>query len=76
MFKMEFSKILALIITAIFVAAVGFVALVWAFSDKTPDQLQSGIDILGVVATPFGIVITGYFAKSGVENYQKIKKGD
>ncbi len=72
---MTLSKVLALIITALFVLISCFVSLVWAISHKTPEQLQIGISILGVVATPFGVVITGYFAKSGVENYQKIRKG-
>lgn len=76
--KLEFSKILALIVATLFVVTAIFVTAVWAFTNKKPDQLKVGIDILSVVATPFGVVITGYFAKAGVENYQKIKnqKGD
>jgi Kef-type K+ transport system membrane component KefB len=73
--KMEFSKLLAIIVTALFVCTVGFVTLIWAVTNKTPEQLQIGISILGVVAAPFGVIITGYFAKSGVENFQKIKQG-
>ncbi|MCX7715610.1 MAG: hypothetical protein N2171_07770 [Clostridia bacterium] len=71
--RFEFSKVLALVISILFVCTVCFVSLVWAVSDKMPEQLRIGIDILGVVSTPFGIIVTGYFAKSGVENYTKIK---
>lgn len=73
--KIEFSKLLAIIITVLFVLSVCFVLAIWAITNKPPDQLEIGISILGVVSTPFGVVITGYFAKAGVENYQKIRKG-
>ena len=73
--KIEFSKLLALIITALFVGSVGFVLLVWAITRKTPEQLQIGVNILGIVAAPFGVVVTGYFTKAGFENFQKIKQG-
>ncbi len=73
--KIEFSKLLALIITALFVGSVCFVLFVWAVTGKTPEQLQVGTNILGIVAAPFGVVVTGYFTKAGVENFQKIKQG-
>lgn len=73
---MEFSKVLAVVVTVLFAGSVLFLLAIWAISDKTPAQLQAGIDILAVVAAPFGIVVTGYYAKAGMENYQKIKKGE
>lgn len=71
--RLEFSKLLAIIITILFIFSVCFITAVWAFTNKSPDQLQIGISILGVVATPFGVIVTGYFAKAGVENFQKIR---
>lgn len=71
--KIEFSKVLAIVVTVLFTGVVLFLLAIWALTDKTPEQLQAGIDILGVVAAPFGIVVTGYFAKAGIENFQKIK---
>lgn len=64
--KREFSKTLAIIVTMLFVCSVVFVFGVWFFQDRI------GTEILSYVATPFGVVITGYFAKAGVENFNKI----
>ena len=66
--KIEFSKLLAMVVTCLFVASVIFVFYVWYREDRI------GTEILGYVSTPFGVVISGYFAKAGVENYQKINK--
>ena len=62
----EFSKILAIAVTVLFFASIIFVFAVWYFEDRL------GTEILAYVAAPFGVVITGYFAKAGVENYSKI----
>jgi hypothetical protein len=62
----EFSKILAIAVTVLFFASIIFVFTVWYFEDRL------GTEILTYVAAPFGVVITGYFAKAGVENYSKI----
>ncbi len=65
---MEFSKILAITVTALYVVTVLISLISELFFDK------STIDVLKEVGVPFGIVITGYFAKAGVENYTKIKE--
>lgn len=64
--KAEFSKVLAIIITMLFVASIIFVFAVWYFENRL------GTEILSYVATPFGVVISGYFAKAGFENHGKI----
>ena len=64
--KREFSKTLAIIVTTLFVFSIIFVFGVWFFQDRV------GTEILSYVATPFSVVITGYFAKAGVENFNKI----
>lgn len=64
--KTEFSKILAITITMLFVASIIFVFAVWYFENRL------GTEILSYVATPFGVVISGYFAKAGLENHRKI----
>lgn len=68
--NMEFSKILAIIMTTLFIASIIFVFGVWFFQDRL------GTEILGYVATPFGVVITGYFTKAGFENHSKITKSN
>lgn len=65
--RVEFSKKLAIIVTTLFVASIIFVFWVWYFEDRL------GTQILEYIATPFGVVISGYFAKAGVENYQKVR---
>lgn len=65
--KQEFSKVLAIAVTILFFVSIIFVFAVWFFQDRL------GTEILAYVAAPFGVVITGYFAKAGVENYTKIK---
>ncbi|WP_341877579.1 hypothetical protein [Defluviitalea saccharophila] len=62
----EFSKILAIAVSILFFASIIFVFAVWYFEDRL------GTEILAYVSAPFGVVITGYFAKAGVENYSKI----
>lgn len=63
----EFSKQLAIVVTVIFIASILFVFWVWYFEDRL------GTQILEYIADPFKIVISGYFVKAGIENYQKIK---
>lgn len=65
--KIEFSKLLAIIITLVFIGTwlIGWVC--WFFTKTLP------IELLNYITVPFSVVITGYFTKSGVENYTKIK---
>lgn len=66
--KKEFSKILAVIVTAVFVAfAIIGIATFVLFDRVVP------VELLTFVATPFGVVISGYFVKAGAENVSKIK---
>lgn len=66
--RTEFSKKLAIAVSFLFFFVILFSLATWFFQDRTP------IEILGYVATPFGVIVTGYFAKAGVENYSKISQ--
>jgi glucan phosphoethanolaminetransferase (alkaline phosphatase superfamily) len=66
--RYEFSKVLAMITTLLFVVCVMFSLIVRYKEDRVPDL------VLNYVATPFGVVLTGYFLKSGFENYKKISQ--
>lgn len=66
--KIEFSKILAMVVTILFVVSIIFSLIVWFLQDRLPTEL------LVYVAAPFGVVVSGYFAKAGVENYKKINQ--
>lgn len=65
--RIEFSKKLAILISSMFVTSIIFTYGVWYFQDRDATH------ILDYIATPFGVVITGYFAKAGVENYTRIR---
>jgi hypothetical protein len=66
--KIEFSKIIAIVMLVIFVLTF-FVA--W-FTYITQDKVNT--DLLNFISTPLMVIVTGYFVKAGTENYQKINK--
>lgn len=66
--KLEFSKAITIIITCLFITTwvAGWAS--WFLINNVPNEM------LEFITVPFGVVITGYFTKAGVENYGKIKK--
>jgi hypothetical protein len=66
---MEFSKKLAVFVCAVFAFVIGFLAYTYLFKGNVSN------DLLSTISTPFMVVVSGYFAKAGVENYTKIKGG-
>lgn len=64
--KMEFSKIVAIVMLIIFVLTFIAAWLVYIFQDKI------STDLLSFISTPLMVIISGYFAKAGVENVNKI----
>ncbi len=65
--KMEFSKKLALTITLLFIMTWFMAWTSWFIKNEVPEAL------LNYISVQFGVVVTGYFAKSGYENSTKIK---
>lgn len=65
--RLEFSKLLAIIVTLTFIGTWAVAWVVWIKTQTLPT------DLLSFISTPFSVVITGYFAKAGVENYTKIR---
>jgi ABC-type multidrug transport system permease subunit len=63
---LEFSKIIAIVMLAVFVFTF---LLAWAVYIK---QDKVSTELLSFISTPLMVIISGYFAKSGVENFQKI----
>lgn len=68
--KIEFSKIIAIVMLIIFVLTFFVAWLVYIFQDKISTEL------LNFISTPLMVVITGYFTKAGVENITKIKNDE
>lgn len=68
--KIEFSKKLAILIIAFFFLLVIFSLLTWFFQNRIPTT------ILETVSTPFMVVVTSYFIKSGYENGKKIERSN
>ena len=66
--KIEFSKIIAIVMLVIFVLTF-FVA--W-FTYIAQDKVNT--DLLNFISTPLMVIVTGYFVKAGTENYKKISK--
>ena len=66
--SIEFSKVIAVIMLIIFVLTFFVAWFTYIFQDKVSTEL------LSFISTPLMVIITGYFAKAGVENYQKINK--
>ena len=67
---LEFSKIIAIVMLTIFVLTFFAAWFTYIIQNKVSTEL------LGFISTPLMVIITGYFTKSGVENYQKINKWD
>ena len=63
---LEFSKIIAIVMLTVFVFTF---LLAWAVYIK---QDKVSTELLSFISTPLMVIISGYFAKSGVENFQKI----
>jgi di/tricarboxylate transporter len=66
--KIEFSKVIAIVMLVVFVLTFFVAWFTYIFQDKVSTEL------LSFISTPLMVIITGYFAKAGVENYQKINK--
>lgn len=66
--KIEFSKIISITMLVVFVLTFIVAWVTYIFQDKISTEL------LSFISTPLMVIITGYFAKAGVENYQKINK--
>lgn len=66
--KLEFSKVISIVMLTIFVLTFFVAWFTYIFQDKVSTEL------LNFISTPLMVIITGYFAKAGVENYQKINK--
>jgi hypothetical protein len=64
--KIDFSKKLAIMITVIFALTWAIGWGMWLVRGTLPTEM------LDYITMPFSVVITGYFAKAGVENYTKI----
>lgn len=67
---MEFSKKLALFVSMVFAVVILLSCYIFLRHDRV------SLDLLSAVGTPFSIVVTGYFAKAGVENFSKINKSE
>ena len=63
---LEFSKIIAIVMLTVFVFTFFLAWAVYIKQDKVSTEL------LSFISTPLMVIISGYFAKSGVENFQKI----
>ena len=66
--SIEFSKIIAIVMLIVFVLTFIVAWVTYIFQDKISTEL------LSFITTPLMVIVTGYFAKAGVENYQKINK--
>ncbi len=64
---LEFSKILALVVTVMFVLTWAMAWVSWFVKNEVPEVL------LTYVSVQFGVVISGYLTKSAIENREKIK---
>lgn len=63
--KIEFSKLLAIIVTTLFVFCILFSLIAWIKLDRIPAEL------LPYVAAPFATTVSGYLIKAGYENGRK-----
>lgn len=66
--KIEFSKIITVITLLVYILTWVVSWCVWIFTKEIPQQM------INYITAPFMVVISGYFAKSGVENYNKINQ--
>ncbi len=65
--KIEFSKIIAIVMLIVFALTFVVSWLTYIIQDKVSTEL------LSFISTPLMVIISGYFAKAGVENYKKIE---
>jgi hypothetical protein len=68
--NLEFSKKLAVIVTMLYISSLIFAFIMYV--GKNIDVTN----ILEYIQYSFTIVLSGYFVKSGIENFQKIKVSD
>ena len=66
--KLEFSKVISIVMLTIFVLTFFVAWFTYIFQDKVSTELLSFISI------PLQTILSGYFIKAGVENFQKINK--
>ena len=66
--SIEFSKIIAIVMLVVFVLTFFVAWFTYIFQDKVSTELLSFISI------PLQTILSGYFIKAGVENFQKINK--
>lgn len=67
--KLSFSKRVVGTVTWLFVGIIIFSAGTWLLYREIPD------DLINYVDDPFSIIISGYFAKAGMENFLKLRGG-
>jgi uncharacterized membrane protein required for colicin V production len=70
--KIQTSKLLTYIVTGLFCFCVIYALMLTIITRIPVDNIDRAIDVLKTVATSFSVIITGYFTKSGVENWKKI----
>ena len=56
-------------VTWLFVGIIMFSAGTWLIYREIPDRLIDYVD------GPFSVIISGYFAKAGMENFLKLRVG-
>lgn len=62
------SKVIVFITLLFMIFMNGGVLLVWAITNKTPDQLGIGVDLVQQITLACTSIVATYFAKSGFEN--------
>ena len=67
--KISFSKKVVGAVTWLFVGIIMFSAGTWLIYREIPDRLIDYVD------GPFSVIISGYFAKAGMENFLKLRGG-
>ena len=68
--KLSFSKKVVGTVTWLFVGIIMFSAGTWLIYREIPDRLIDYVD------GPFSVIISGYFAKAGMENFLKLPLQD
>ena len=67
--QLSFSKKVVGAVTWLFVGIIIFSAGTWLLYREIPNRLIDYVD------GPFSVIISGYFAKAGVENFLKLHGG-
>ena len=62
------SKVIVFITLLFMIFMNGGVLITWAITNKTPDQLGIGVELVQQVTLACTSIIATYFAKSGFEN--------